>query len=167
MTTETTPKTPLDGLLMCGICGAPLLYEEPNGAHEARYFCNQEHRNRRQVALRARDTDHLVISGVLTAILTDESTGALLSAIREPQDQENTGSDFPAEDTGLLKEHIAFFLSATGRAEKTRNFLAAFITRIELFPDRAVVGYAMPLPSDSHLAGATDQEVLLTTDIAP
>lgn len=164
MTAETTPKTPLDGLLRCGICGAPVRYEEASGAHEARYFCNQEHRTGTQVALQARDTDQLVISGVMTAILTGESTSALLSAIREPQDQENTGSEFTADDIGLLKENIAVFLTDAGPAEKTRNFLAGFITRIELFPDRAVVRYAIPLPSGSQLAGATEQEVLLSAD---
>ena len=164
MTTETTPKTPLDGLLMCGICGAPLRYEEPNGAHEARYFCNRAHPAGTQVALQAQGTDQQVISGVMTALLTGESASALLSAITEPEDQENAGSDFPPEDIGLLKENIAVFLADAGRAERTRNFLAGFITRIELFPDRAVVRYAMPLPSGSHLAGATEQELPLSTD---
>ena len=169
MTTETTPKTPLDGLLMCGMCGAPLRYEEPNGAHEARYFCNRAHPAGTQVALQAQGTDQQVISGVMTAMLTGESAGALLSAITEPEGQENDGSDFPADDVGLLdigllKENIAVFLADAGRAERTRNFLAGFITRIDLFPDRAVVRYAMPLPSGSHLAGATEQELPLSAD---
>ena len=42
-----------------------------------------------------------------------------------------------------------------------------FITDVKLFQDRAVVVYALPLPADSHLAGATEQEVLLSPSPAP
>ena len=29
MTIDTTPKSPLDGLVSCGACGAPMEYEAP------------------------------------------------------------------------------------------------------------------------------------------
>ena len=53
------------------------------------------------------------------------------------------------------------------REFRNRLFLAMLITDVKLFPDRAVVIYALPLPADSHLAGATEQEILLCTEPAP
>ena len=162
MTTDTTPRTPLDGLISCGSCGAPMRYDEATGDHEALYVCGQEHRNGTEVRLQAHVTDQLVISGVLTAILTEKGAATVQSAIREFEVQEDTDSSFPAEDISLLKEDPCLFLRAVGGAEKAGNFLTTFITCIKLFPDRAVVQYAMPLPSGSHLAGASEQEINLT-----
>ncbi len=117
--------------------------------------------------LQAHTTYRLVISGALTAILTEKSIATVQSAIREYKEQEDTDSSLPAEDISLLREDLSLFLRAAGSAEKTGNFLTTFITRIKLFPDRAVVHYAMPLPADSHLARATEQEVLLSPSPAP
>ena len=161
MTTDTTPKTPLDGLISCGSCGAPMRYDEATGDHEALYVCRQEHRTGTEVRLEAHTTDRLVISNALTAVLTEEGMATVWSAITERDDQGGMRSAFPAEDISLLKEDPGFFLEAVGGYDKARSFLATFITRIKLFPDRAVVQYALPLPSHSHLAGATEQEVHL------
>ena len=59
------------------------------------------------------------------------------------------------------------FLRAVGGKENARNILATFVTRIRLFPDRAVVHYPEPLPSHSDLAGATEQEILFSPSTAP
>ena len=162
MTTGTTPKTPLDGLISCGSCGAPMRYDEATGDHEALYVCDREHEAGTEVRLQAHSTDRLVISGVLNAVLTEKGIASVRAGISETGEQRGTGSGFPAEDIGLLKEDPDLFTRAVGGAEKAGNFLAMFITRIKLFPEKAVVRYAMPLPSGSHLAGTSEQEINLT-----
>ena len=161
MTTDTTLKTPLDGLISCGSCGAPMRCDEATEDREALYVCRQEHHTGTEVRLEAHTTDRLVISSVLTAILTDESIATVQSSIMERNEQDGMRSTFPAEDISLLREDPCLFLEAVGGNEKARSFLATFITRIKLFPDMAVIQYAFPLPSHSQLAGATEQEVHL------
>ena len=132
ITTDTTPRTPLDGLISCGSCGAPM--REATGDHEALYVCHQEHLTGTEVMLQAHTTDRLVISGVLTAVLTEKSVATVQSAIREHEEQEDTDSSFPAEDISSLREDLSLFLRAAGRTEKTGSFLPMFITRIKLLP---------------------------------
>ena len=167
MTTDTTAKTPLAGLISCGSCGAPMRYDKATGDHVALYICNQEHRTGTEVMLPAHVTDRLVITGVLNAILAKKSVATVQSVIREYEEQGNAGSSLPDEDISILIEDLAPFLREAGSAEVTRNFLVMLITDVKLFPDRAVVVYPIPLPADSHLAGATEQEVLLPPSPAP
>lgn len=163
----TPPKSPLDGLVICGSCGAPIDFEGPAEDREARYACNGNHECRRSPLLVPADSaDQLIIGSVLVAVLTDNGISAVKSAITEPDEAENAGRTFPGEDVGLLREDPRFFLQAVRTVENARNFLATFITRVKLFPDRAVVHYVMPLPADSHLAGATKQEIPLTAKLA-
>ena len=162
MTTETTPRTPLDGLISCGSCGAPMRYDEATGDHEALYICDEEHQAGTEMRLVAHATDRLVVGSVLTSVLTEKSMATVQSAIRQYNEQEDEDDRIPEGDVSSLREDISLFLRAAGRAEKTGHFLATFITDVRLFPDRAVVVYAMPLPADSHLAGASEQEINLT-----
>ena len=142
-------------------------YDKATGDHEALYVCDQEHRTGTEVRLQAHVTDRLVITGVLNAILAKRSVATVQSVIREYEEQGNAGSNSPDEDISLLIEDLSPFLREAGNAEETGNFLTMFIRRIKLFPDRAVVVYAMPLPADSHLAGATEQEILLSPNPTP
>ena len=169
MTTGTTPKSPLDGLVSCGACGAPMEYEAPTQAHEASYACRSVHTSggdsRPPLRVEAHTTDRAVIRSVLEAILTERGNFILESTIRNLEEQEDTGPKFPSEDISLLKEDPYFFLQAVKGMENARNFLATFISSIKLFPERAVVQYAFPLPSESHLAGAKEQEVHLPANL--
>ena len=142
MTTDTSGKTPLAGLISCGSCGAPMRYDEAAGDHGPLYICDQEHRTKTEVRLQARATDRLVISGVLNAILAEKSIATVQSIIRQYEEQGYAGSGLPDEDISPLIEDLSLFLRAAGSAEKTRNFLTMFITDVKLFPDRAVVVYA-------------------------
>lgn len=161
MTTDTTPKSPLDGLVICGGCGAPMDYEGPTQDHEANYVCtNDDH----IVRVEAHATDREVIRSVLQTILTERGNSIIESAIRGTG-EEGSGSNFPVEDISLLKEDPYFFLQAVKGVENARNFLATFINRVKLSPDKAVVQYTFPLPSDSHLAGAKEQEVHLPANL--
>ena len=167
MTTGTPPKSPLDGLVICGSCGAPIDFEGPGQDREARYACNGNHDCRRNsLRVPANRADRLIIGSVLVAVLTDNGISIVKSAITGLDEEENTGGAFPSGDVGLLREDPYFFLQAVRTVENARNFLATFITRVKLFPDRAVVHYTMPLPADSHLAGATKQEVPLSANLA-
>ena len=142
-------------------------YDKAAGDHEALYVCDQEHRTGTEVMLQAHVTDRLVITGVLNAILAKKSVATVQSVIREYEEQGNAGSGLPDEDISILIEDLAPFLREAGSTEVTRNFLVMLITDVKLFPDRAVVVYPMPLPADSHLAGTTEQEVLLSPSPAP
>ena len=114
---------------------------------EARYACNGNHECRRNpLRVPADWADRLIIGSVLVAVLTDNGISTVKSAITKPDEAENAGRTFPDEDVGLLREDPYFFLQAVRTMENARNFLATFITRVKLFPDRAVVHYAMPLP---------------------
>ena len=169
MTTDTTPQTPLDGLVSCGNCGAPMHYEEPNEDHEALYVCAEDHggdgRSNQTLEIPVHTTDRLVLGNVLGAVLTEKTIAIVRSSISESDERSGTGSSFPAEDLNLLKENPYFFLRAVKGTEKARDFLAMFITRIRLSTDKAVIQYALPLPSDSHLAGAIEQEVQLSASL--
>jgi hypothetical protein len=167
MATVTDPKTPLDGLIRCGICRTPMSFHDATGDHEALYVCYRKHRPRTRVRLDAHVTDRLVISGVLAAVLSDTVIAAMQSALMELEEQGGGADAFRAEDTGLVREDPYLFLRAVGGKENARNILATFVTRIRLFPDRAVVHYPVPLPSHSDLAGATEQEILLSPSTAP
>ncbi len=166
MTTNTVPQSALDGLVSCGLCGGPMSYEEPSDKHEALYTCKREHENPGQpLRISSLSTDQQVISSVLDALLTEKAVANVSSAIREYDEERGIGSSFPAEDITLLKENPYLFLRAVRGVENARNFLATFITKIVLLPDRATVQYAFPLPSDSPLAGAKEQEVSLSAKL--
>ena len=102
MTIDTTPKSPLDGLVSCGACGAPMEYEAPTQDHEASYACRSVHTSggdsRPPLRVEAHTTDRAVIRSVLEAILTERGNFILESTIRNPGEQEDTGPQFPSED---------------------------------------------------------------------
>ena len=144
-------------------------YEAPTQAQEASYACRSVHTSggdsRPPLRVEAHTTDRAVIRSVLEAILTERGNFILKSTIRSPGEQEDTGPQFPSEDISLLKEDPYCFLQAVKGMENARNFLATFISSIKLFPERAVVQYAFPLPSESHLASAKEQEVHLPANL--
>ena len=170
MAAGTTPRSPLDGLLFCGHCGAEMRLVSPAEGNEVQYTCNRVSDNHKDphptLHLPARIADHLIIGNVLYAVLTDKAISIVESAIVQSNDGENTNRTLCNEDIRLLRDDPQYFLKAVKTPEKAKNFLAMFVTRIMLFPHRAVVHYAMPLPSDSHLSGAIEQEVLLSANLA-
>ena len=155
MTTKTTAKTPLHGLTSCGSCGAPMRHVEATGDHEAMYVCYRKHQPRTIVRLDAHVTDRLVIGGVLAAVLSDTVIAAMQSELMELEEQGGGADAFRAEDMGLVREDPYLFLRAVGGKENARDLLTTFVTRIRLFPDRAVVHYPMPLPPDGTRVTST------------
>ena len=134
MATVTDPKTPLDGLIRCGICRTPMSFHDATGDHEALYVCYRKHRPRTKVRLDAHVTDRLVISGVLAAVLSDTVIAAMQSALMELEEQGGGADAFRAEDMGLVREDPYLFLRAVGGKENARNILATFVTRITALP---------------------------------
>ena len=166
MAIGTTARSPLDGLISCGRCGAPMDYKAPSRGNEAQYDCNQDQgRRHHPLSTPANITDHLIIGSILDAIFTDKAISTVRSTIIELDQEENTPPTFPVEDLTLLKEDPHVLLNALRTPDNARNFLAKFITRINFYPDKVVIQYAMPLPSHSHLHGATEQEVLLSDNL--
>ena len=162
MTIDTTPKSPLDGLVSCGACGAPMEYEAPTQDHEASYACRSVHTSggdsRSPLRVEAHTTDRVVIRSVLEAILTERSNFILESTIRNPGEQEDMGPQFPSEDISLLKEDPYFFLQAVKGMENARNFLATFISRPGRYvghPERPTGG-ARPLSRSQILPAKRD-----------
>ena len=158
MTANTAPKSALDGLAKCGLCGASMSVGEPAGHKDPLYLCA---RNNCHNEVQAPATDHLIIASVLEAVLTGMALQTVENSIREMDAQDGVGSTFPIEDIALLREDPYLFLRAVRGVENARNFLATFIEHINLFTDRALVQYALPLPPDSPLAGAKEQEIRL------
>ena len=158
MIANTAPKSTLDGLAKCGLCGTSMSVEEPTGHQEALYLCA---RNNCDNEVQAHATDQLIIASVLEAVLTGMALQTVENYIREMDAQDGVGGTFPIEDIALLREDPYLFLRAVRGVENARNFLATFIDHISLFPDRALVQYALPLPPDSHFAGAKRQEIRL------
>ena len=165
MTTGTTPRSPLEGLISCGRCGVPMQFEEQIKGDQPRYACKQYHEE--PFYFPAHTADHTILRDVLAACLTDWAISNLQSAFADLLQQKNPDITVSREDFIPLREEPDFFLQSVGTNEKARNFLAMFITQIELHPDRATVHYSIPLPRDSHLPGATEQEVLFSNDPTP
>ena len=121
MTIDTTPKSPLDGLISCGLCGATMDYEAPTQDREASYACRNSHTNGGEdgpLRVETHTTDREIIRTVLEAILTERGNSILASTIRDLGDQDITGLNFPLEDISLLKEDPYFFLQAVKGIEK-------------------------------------------------
>ena len=131
--------------------------------HEAQYACDEDHH--RPLRVPTDIADQLMIGSILEAVFTDEALSTIEETIIEEDQEKNTPCTFTIENLTLLREDPQFFLQTLRTSEKAKNFLGTFITRINLFPDRAVVHYTMPLPSHNHLAGATEQEVLLSAKL--
>ena len=155
-----TDTTPIVRLINCGDCGAPMRYREAAGGRQALYACEEEHRTGRSVRLQAHATDYLVIGGVLNAIFRGRSFATVQSAVSEYEANEGVRGR-PGEDIASLRDEISLFLRTEDRVDVAAHFLTRFIRDVKLFPDRAVVHYALPLPADSRLAGATEQEIPL------
>ena len=157
MTADTAPKSALDGLVSCGRCGTAMSFWEPTSHEEALYRCAGNHCDNE---VQAHTTDRLVIANVLDAILTSTAQETVAATIKELNAEYQTGGTFPIEDIALLKEEPNLFLRAVKGPVRARGFLSMFIDRIALLPGTAVVQYALPLPPDSHLAGAKQQKIL-------
>lgn len=161
MTTNTTPRSALDGLLRCGECGEPM---DSDHGPEPRYICRPKPGNGwshcQTPRLHADRTASLIIGQVLQAVLTEANISSVLAAANDPQQSQDADAHMLTKDDVLkIKERPDLFIQALGGTAETRDFLRGFIAEIRAHPEKGVVHYAIPLPADSPLAGMSRQEI--------
>jgi hypothetical protein len=169
MTTTTPPRTPLDGIITCGACAEPLDIEPGNAGQEPRYTCRPSPGNGWTECgtpkLRAHQADVLIIGEILDSIITDETTEMILAAATGSPKGDQTGEHgLTNREVDRLKNNPAEFTTSLGGATKARDFLAGFVDEVQVHQDRAIVCYALPLPSSSPLEGLTSQDVNITPE---
>ncbi len=154
MTTETTPRTPLDGLLVCGTCSAKMaLTDDPDPRYVCRSGCAMP-------PLPADDTDRVLIGEILQMVLTERNTGVLLEAANSgPDGQGEVGHAMTRGDIEDLTKRPDLLLQAADGPGEVQSILGRFIGEIRVHEERAVVHYAIPLPDDSVRPGKRDQEI--------
>ena len=153
MTTETTPQTPLDGLLVCGGCTATMAL---TGGPDPRYVCRS---GCATPQLPAEETDRMLIAEILRMVLTERNTAQLLEAANSELDSQGAVHIMTGEDVEDLTKRPDLLLQAAGGPGEVRDILGRFIAEIRAHEDRAVVNYLIPLPADSVLPGKQDQEI--------
>ena len=167
MTTTTPPRTPLDGILTCGVCAEQMGVEQGNQGQEPRYTCQPSPRNGwtecRTPRLRVEAADGLIIGEILRSIITEETTAMVLDAATGSPEGDETGEHgLTKREVASLRDRPTEFVSSVGGPARARDFLAGFIDEIQAHPDRATVCYILPLPKGSPLEGKTRQDVALT-----
>ena len=169
MTIGTTARSPLDGLISCGRCESTMHFKPASLNNDAQYYCDQDKKNpghqHHPLSTPVTITDHLALGSILNAIFTDEALSTVMSTMTDLGQGQNTPPILPIEDLALLRQDPQFFLKTLRTPTNARNFLASFITSINLYSGKIVIHYSMPLPSHSHLAGSTKQEVLLSSNL--
>ena len=154
MTTDTTPKTPLDGLLICGACSATMTL---TGGPNPRYACRRECGTPQ---FPAEETDRVLIGEILRVVLTERNTATILDAANnELGSQGEAGHTMTREDVEDLTKRPDLLLRAADGPGEVRDLLGRFIAEIRTHEDRAVVHYGIPLPADSVLPGKDHQEI--------
>ena len=164
MTINTTQHFPLDHLLQCGLCGAPMhLKVRPDlvyacaGRAAQPAPCGAPH-------LRAAEANRHLLSQVMSVIITDSTFrtfrekvgGALAEAGQEPPEEDELRRT--ATDPG--------WLLVPEQAAEAGTVLGRFIDRIRVRPGTAEVEYKLPLPAGTPLAGAVRQDISLPPSLS-
>ena len=179
MTTETTPKSPLDGLLRCENCKSLMVLDNRDPSRQPVYTCNPNTHDRRTHCptpeLKAEDLDDLIISQVMNTVLTKKNLMNLVAQVDQRYAEEGGQLGMPKsemDETILTRAEIREihtnsqrFVRAQGGVQGARDILGMFITEIRANPGKVTVHYSIPLPSDSPLAGSQRQEIDLPTEI--
>ena len=132
MTINATKRFPLNPLLKCGQCGAPMHLEDRPAPVYTCPGSPDQTEPCQAPALRAEDLNRHLLGQVMSAIITD-----------------STFPGFRAEVSGVLAEPEAGAV------------LSRSIDRIRVEPRAALVEYRLPLPQGTPLAGAVRQNISL------
>ena len=179
MTTETTPKSPLDGLLKCGHCNSSMILDEIDPNRQPHYVCTPRPDNSWTPCptpdLKGNDLDNLIISRVMDTVLTNKNLMNLVAITDQlhTDEAEQMGMDgLSVDETILTRAEIreihtnsSRFIQAQGGVKEARDTLGMFIAEIRAEPGQVTVHYSIPLPSDSPLRGSRRQEISLPTEI--
>ena len=163
MATNTpTQRFPLDELLQCGQCGAPLHLADqvytcsgrPNGTDP----CTAP-------PLRAADLNRHLLSQVMSVIITDSTFAAFKAAVGGALGE--AGHHDPAEADDLIKNAATApdWLMTAEQAPEGGEVWGRFIERIRVGPGAAEVEYRLPLPAGTPLAGKLGQTISLPESV--
>ena len=156
MATNTTPtqRFPLDNLLQCGQCGAPLHLED--GPDPAYACAGRSDRTEPCGApfLRAEDLNRHLLSQVMSVIITDSTFDAFKAAVGGALGE--AGHHDPAEADDLIKNAATApdWLMTAEQAPEGGEVWGRFIERIRVGPGAAEIQYRLPLPAGTPLGRA-------------
>ena len=158
MTTKAaaTQRFPLDHLMECGQCGAPMQLEDRPapvytcpGSPDQAEPCGTP-------SLRAADLNRHLLGQVMIMLITDSTFDTFREEVGEALAE--AGQE-PPEAAELRRAAVEpEWLLAEPEAGAV---LSRFIDRIRVEPRAALVEYRLPLPQGTPLAGAVRQDISL------
>ena len=160
MTIEALRSFPLDNLLQCSQCGAPMyLQTRPEPAYTCAGSTDQAEPCGAP-ALRAMDLNQHLLSQVLTVLITDSTFPAFRAEVGGAL--AIFGQELP-EDEELHRNITSDpgWLMAAEQVVEAGAVLGRFIDRIQIRKGAALVEYRQPLPAGSPQAGRVRQDISL------
>ena len=164
MTIDTNQHFPLDHLLQCGLCGAPMhLEERPHLA----YACAGRAAQPAPCGapyLRAGEANRHLLRQVMSVIITDSTFGTFREQVGGALAE--AGQAPPEEDELRRTAADPGWLLVPEQAVEAGTILGRFIDRIWVHPGTAVVEYKLPLPPGTPMAGAVRQDISLPATLS-
>jgi hypothetical protein len=160
MTINATQRFPMDQLLQCGQCGAPMhLEDRPGPVYTCAGSSNQKEPCQAP-ALRAADLNRHLLGQVMSVIITDSTFHTVREAVGgalAEAGHDATEADELCRNAASVPE----WLMTAEQAPEGGEVLARFIDRIRVEPGTAEVEYRLPLPAGTPLAGTLRQTISL------
>ena len=160
MTINATQRFPMDQLLQCGQCGAPMhLEDRPGPVYTCAGSSNQKEPCQAP-ALRAADLNRHLLGQVMSVIITDSTFHTVREAVGgalAEAGHDATEADEICRNAASVPE----WLMTAEQAPEGGEVLARFIDRIRVEPGTAEVEYRLPLPAGTPLAGTLRQTISL------
>ena len=160
MTINATQRFPMDQLLQCGQCGAPMhLEDRPGPVYTCAGSSNQKEPCQAP-ALRAADLNRHLLGQVMSVIITDSTFHTVREAVGGALAE--AGHDATeADELCRIAASVPEWLMTAEQAPEGGEVLARFIDRIRVEPGTAEVEYRLPLPAGTPLAGTLRQTISL------
>ena len=160
MTINATQRFPMDQLLQCGQCGAPMhLEDRPGPVYTCAGSSNQKEPCQAP-ALRAADLNRHLLGQVMSVIITDSTFHTVREAVGgalAEAGHDATEADELCRNAASVPE----WLMTAEQAPEGGEVLARFIDRIRVEPGTAEVEYRLPLLAGTPLAGTLRQTISL------
>ncbi len=160
MTINATQRFPMDQLLQCGQCVAPMhLEDRPGPVYTCAGSSNQKEPCQAP-ALRAADLNRHLLGQVMSVIITDSTFHTVREAVGgalAEAGHDATEADELCRNAASVPE----WLMTAEQAPEGGEVLARFIDRIRVEPGTAEVEYRLPLPAGTPLAGTLRQTISL------
>ena len=155
---------PLDNLMLCNQCGAPM---ELDHSPIPIYTCNRRTDEKEPCpapSLRARELNLHINSQIARVLMREEDLDRFRQTVTQdlaqrgqgPPDDEDLWATINADQQWLIPEDPA-------QARRARERLEGFIRRIQIGKGEALIEYMAPLPPGTPRAGTILQEIGLPT----